>query len=137
MIVLLGYRIGKHIYLSSIIYIFIVLTLKSILLKLDVFCILIFGGFFFGDIQNCTNNISFGVMTCNISFVFDHSIIYKTFNILTSRTTTLGMYSVLKSRLIADWSFENINSWHVAKDIWANWQDKRTGEKTGHKSNNL
>ena len=38
------------------------------------------------------NNILFGVMSCNLSFIFDSPIIYaRQLNILTKQTTALGI----------------------------------------------
>jgi hypothetical protein len=48
-------------------------------------------------------------MLGKLSFIFDLLIICK-IKILTNRTTALGMYTVLESRLITDWSFKNMNS---------------------------
>ena len=53
--------------------------------------------FFFGDTLRSNN------MSGKLSFMFDCPIICKTLiYILTNWTTTLGMYSVLKGRLITD-----------------------------------
>jgi len=54
--------------------------------------------------------LTFGVMSGNLSFIFDSLIIYaRKLNISTKRTTDFGVYSVFKSRLITDWSIENMN----------------------------
>ena len=52
------------------------------------------------------------VKSCNLLSIFDRPIIYKTVDYIDNWTTALGVYLVLIyiiSRLIADWSVENMN----------------------------
>ena len=64
--------------------------------------------------------MSFVVMSGHFSFIQSHPRKFMVFNgtfnnisrqlnIVTTQTTALGMYSVLNSRIIADWSIENMN----------------------------
>jgi hypothetical protein len=46
---------------------------------------------FFGDIITF-NNILFGVMSCNVSFICDHPIIWTQLNLLTNVTTTFILW---------------------------------------------
>jgi hypothetical protein len=46
---------------------------------------------FFGDITT-SNNILFGVMSCNVSFICDHPLIWTQLNLLTNGTTTFILW---------------------------------------------
>ena len=64
--------------------------------------------FFFGD--SLLKHVTSHLMSCQVTF---HSSLTvqsyaRQLNILTNRTTTLDVYSVLNSRLIADWPVENM-----------------------------
>jgi len=61
--------------------------------------------------ETLTSNITFGVMSGNLSFHFSLTIISyaRHLTISTYQTTALGEYSFLKSKLIVDWSVENIS----------------------------
>ena len=56
---------------------------------------------FFGDTLT-SNNIPFGVMSCNISFIFECPIICKTVKYVYQLDTALGVYSVLISTDLVD-----------------------------------
>jgi hypothetical protein len=54
----------------------------------------------------------FSFKSCNLLSIVDHPIIYKKVDYIDNWTTVLGVYLVLisiVSRLIADWSVENMN----------------------------
>jgi hypothetical protein len=60
-----------------------------------VCCIsVIFFNYFFGDTLTY-NNIPFGVVSCNLSFILIIQLYAKQLNIFTNRTTALGICSVL------------------------------------------
>jgi hypothetical protein len=44
-----------------------------------------------------------------LSFIFDRPLICMQLSVLTNRTTYICLYSLLKSKIIADWWLENIN----------------------------
>ena len=46
----------------------------------------------------------FGNTLTSINTLLDRPIIYKTVIILTNRTTTLGIFSGFKNKIIVDWS---------------------------------
>ena len=59
---------------------------------LDICCINVY----FGDTLTCYN-IPLGVNSCNLSFIFDRPVIYKTSDYIDNWTTALGVYLVLIS----------------------------------------
>ena len=64
--------------------------------------------FFFVDTL-ISNNISFGPILNNFSLNLTIQSYEKRLNILTTQTIVLDVYSLSKSRLIADWSVEYMN----------------------------
>ena len=60
--------------------------------------------FFFGDTVT-PNNIPFGILSGDLSFIVCKKVRY----ILTNRTTALCVYSFLSGLFIANWSIDNMN----------------------------
>jgi hypothetical protein len=85
--------------------------------------------FFFGDTLISDNNM-FGVMPCNLSFIFEHLIICKTVIYIDKKDNSLWHVLVLSfdtkrlSRLVSDLSVEKMNpdmtSYRMLLDILLN-----------------
>lgn len=80
-------------------------------IKLDICCIFYFIDFL-GNTLPSSNNL-FGVMSADLSFIFNHTIIYTDQSDNISQRV-VGFNTSKSGGLIADWSFENINP-HVTK----------------------
>lgn len=76
-----------------------------------LFCLFVYLFILFGNTL-IPNNILYGVMVGNISFIFDRPIIRKALNIFTNWTTVLIMCLIFVTskywRHVADWSVENM-----------------------------
>ena len=89
----------------------IILTLFQSIIKIR--CLLYFCTFVFLGDTLTSNNILFRVMSCNLSLTLDHPIICKTIKHIdqsdNSSLCVLSFYTYRLSRLITNWSVENMN----------------------------